>query len=208
LASLFIDTTYDITLGILDDELSWVALKKFSGQKASVIIQSETLNLAKSAGLGVKDFSHVVTIAGPGFYTGLRLSEGFADVVTFLGGKHLSLLSYDIPFLTGHYSGTWMTKAYRGEYFFHHWNGLSSENLLVSSKDLKTHLDSVDKSRFYIHSDTAIDDFSRDFIHSYQTSSSLLETRPQEIFKLIFSENRKSDSFYFRAPEDEFKVSL
>lgn len=208
MASLFIDSTYDITLGILDDDLGWIKFERFYGQKASAIIQKETHNLLKSAGLKIPDLSSVITIAGPGFYTGLRLSEGFADVLIFLGIKHYSFLSYHIPALAGVKSGIWMTKAYRGEYFFHFWNENGSRNELVASKELEKFMNTVDKSNFYIHSDTAIDEHSRAMLDKFSTTHDLLKEKSQIIFPAILKAQTKVDSYYFRAPEDEFKVSI
>lgn len=208
MASLFIDSTYDITLGILDDELGWIKFERFFNQKASAIIQKETHQLLQEAKLSMKDLQQVTTIAGPGFYTGLRLSEGFADVMTFMGARHLNFMSYDIPSLTGVAQGTWMTKAYRGEYFFHHWNGSQKENKLVAAKELESYLAVVDKSSFYIHSESAIDELSKSFLNQWKTTSDLLEKEPKKIFAQILKAPQKLDSYYFRAPEDEFKVSL
>jgi tRNA threonylcarbamoyladenosine biosynthesis protein TsaB len=208
LASLFIDSTYDISLGILDDELEWITFKRFSGQKASSIIQTETFNLFRASNLSIKDLDSVITIAGPGFYTGLRLSEGFADVMSFHGSKHCNFLSYDIPVYSGVMAGTWMTKAYRGEYFFHHWSEGSKYNKLISSNDLPSYLKDVDRSHFYIHSDSAIDDFSRELLGPYMTTTALLEANSKSVFSAVLDRSQKTESFYFRAPEDEFKVSL
>jgi len=208
LAILFIDSTYDITLGLLDPNLGWINFEKFSGQKASSIIQKETHNILKSADLKVNDLSTIISVAGPGFYTGLRLSEGFADVLIFSGIKHYSFLSYSIPALAGVASGVWMTKAYRGEYFFHFWNGNVVRNELVAAKELEQFLKTVDKSSFYIHSDSAIDDFSRNLLEKTLTTHELLKVKSEVIFTSIINSQTKVDSFYFRAPEDEFKVSI
>lgn len=207
MASLFIDSTYDVTLGILDESQGWIQFEKFANQKASAIIQTETHNLLQTAGLKISDIDSVVTVAGPGFYTGLRLSEGFADVFLFSGKKHYSFMTYDIPKWIGIKSGVWMTKAYRGEYFFHLWDGDNARNELVSVKELEGFLKNVDKSHFYIHSDSAIDDFSRAFLSSPLTTVDLLKTHSKQIFSQIIKLNSKVDSYYFRAPEDEFKVS-
>lgn len=208
MASLFIDSTYDITLGILDNNLGWMKFDKFIGQKASAIIQTETHNMLKPLGLKLSDLESIITIAGPGFYTGLRLSEGFADVLIFSGLKHYSFLSSNIPLLAGIDSGTWMTKAYRGEYFFHSWKGKDARNELVPSKDLEKFLATVDMSSFYIHSDSAIDDFSRNMLGDFSATCDLIKKNPQPIFSQVLLANMKIDSFYFRAPEDEFKVSI
>ncbi|MBA2404423.1 MAG: hypothetical protein H0V66_06605 [Bdellovibrionales bacterium] len=208
MASLFIDSTYDITLGILDQDLQWIKFEKFFGQKASAIIQKETHQLLQASGLKLSELEAVITIAGPGFYTGLRLSEGFADVLIFLGIKHYSFLSYHIPALTGVKSGVWMTKAYRGEYFFHFWDETSSRNELVAAKELEKFMENVDKSQIYIHSDSAIDEFSRNLIGECLTTHDLLKQHSKNIFSAIIKSQTKVDSYYFRAPEDEFKMSV
>lgn len=208
MASLFIDSTYDVTLGILDESQGWIQFEKFTNQKASAIIQTETHNLLVKAGLKIADIDSVITVAGPGFYTGLRLSEGFADVFIFNGKKHFSFMTYDIPKMIGVRSGVWMTKAYRGEYFFHLWDESSSRNELVSAKELEEFMKDVDKSQIYIHSDSAIDELSRGLILNPKMTVDLLKTHAPEIFSHIIKSALKVDSYYFRAPEDEFKVSV
>ena len=205
MTALFIDSTYDITLGILDDDLGWINFDKFTGQKASAIIQKETYNLLEKSGLKLSGIKKMFSVAGPGFYTGLRLSEGFADVLTFSGIPHYSFFSYDVPQMTGVKSGVWMTKAYRGEYFFHFWSETENRNELVAAKELEKFLETVDKSNFYIHSEAAIDDFSRAFVTTRLSTHDLLKTHSKDIFSKV---NSKVDSYYFRAPEDEFKVSV
>lgn len=208
MTSLFIDSTYDISLGILDDNLGWVNFESFYGQKVSNIIQKETHRLLSQNSLKLLELDSVISIAGPGFYTGLRLSEGFADVLNFSGMKHYSFLSYAVPYLTGVERGSWMTKAYRGEYFFHTWTGLDSQNTLVSAKELEIFLSTVDKSSLYIHSDSAIDDLTRGLIGDRKTTLDLLKHNSQVVFSKIITNQTKNESFYFRAPEDEFKVSI
>jgi tRNA threonylcarbamoyladenosine biosynthesis protein TsaB len=205
--SLFIDSTYDITIGILGEDLEWLDFKKFTGQKASSVIQKETHAMLGSSGKKLKDLQSIITIAGPGFYTGLRLSEGFADVLKFSGIKHYSLLSYSIPRFLDISSGIWMTKAYRGEYFFHSWDTHGHQNLLVSTKELEKYSLNVNKSNFYIHSESGIDEFSKRFFLEAVTTHELLKTNSKKIFTKLLNSTENPDSFYFRAPEDEFKVS-
>ncbi len=207
MTALFVDSTYDITIGILGDDLGWIDFKKFSGQKASTVIQKETHAMLGSFGMKLKDIESIITIAGPGFYTGLRLSEGFADVLKFSGIKHYSLLSYSIPRLLDFQAGTWMTKAYRGEYFFHSWNSEGQKNELISTNNLEKYSLNISRSNFYIHSESGIDEFSKKFFINSSTTHDLLRNNPNKIFSKLLNSTEKPDSFYFRAPEDEFKVS-
>jgi tRNA threonylcarbamoyladenosine biosynthesis protein TsaB len=207
LASLFIDSTYDITLGILDDEMGWISFQRFIGQRSSNILQKETYNLLTAAGLKASELKHVITVAGPGFYTGLRLSEGVADVFKFAGLQSFSFYTYQIPALLGIDSGFWMTKAYRGEYFFHVWDKNQAENILVTESELPDYIRKLDGKKCFIHSDTALDTISRSLLKDSTDTHSLLQSHSQKILTQIMAQDSRVDSFYFRAPEDEFRVS-
>lgn len=202
MTALFVDTTYDISIGLLDHNLEWLEHKKFSGQKVSNVLQTETHVMLQRHGLKLRQITKIITTAGPGFYTGLRLSEGFADVLHFAGIEHVSFLTYHIPRLVGISSGCWVTKAYRGEYLFHHWDGDRSQDKLVASRDLAVYCSSL--SSVYIHSESAIDDLLREQFPNRIAADELLKSHPREVFKGLIG---IVPSYYFRAPEDEFKVA-
>ena len=205
MAHLFVDSTYDLTLGLLNVDFSWAKFATFANQKASEILQLETLHMCSEAGIEVNELKSVICVSGPGFYTGLRLSEGFVDVLKFSGIKGYSLYSYEVlPFL-GIKEANWVTKAYRGEYFIHAHRDNVSENILIPSKELKDFV--ADKSHFYIHSDKAIDDLGRECMPGAVATIDLIEKHP-EIFKTIIENNFQRESYYFRAPEDEFRTSV
>lgn len=205
MTTLYIDTTYDITLGLLDDALRWRDFRRFQSAKASIALQVEAHKLLQDFSVDPKTLSHLVTVAGPGFYTGLRLSEGFADVMKFFGIPFHSFYSFDIPKWCGEASGVWMTKAYRGEYFFHHWDEQGLRNILIPAKELESYLEPLGK--VFIHSDTSLDEKSRSLLKQTESTIDLLRNTPAPIFQKIFHDNHQTESFYFRAPEDEFKVS-
>jgi len=203
LSYLFIDSTYDLYLGVLDDGLNWLSFEKNVGQKASAILQGRVHELLNSHGISPKELKGIINVNGPGFYTGLRLAEGFSDVFSFFGIEQFSFYSYEIPLWCGHKSGTWFTKAYRGEYFFYHWDHTSSEQKLISAKELP---ESIDSSQFFIHSQASLDTISSDVIKNPIETSELLKNHPKEIFTEVLK-GIKREPFYFRAPEDEFKVN-
>jgi len=204
LKSLFIDTTYDISLGILNENWAWDEFETFNAKKASEIIQSQTHELLVKSKTNISEIENVFSVAGPGFYTGLRLSEGFSDVLTFSGKKAYSFYAYHIPKLLGVTEGLWGTKAYRGEYFFHQWGPKESKNILLSAKEVKEFSETFSHLEFFIHCDSAIDELMRDCFQIKSKTVELLKANPEKVFPQI---NEKVDSFYFRAPEDEFKVN-
>lgn len=204
MTTLYIDTTYDITLGLLDDAMSWTDLRHFKSQKASSTLQVEAHKLLSDFKIDPKNLTNIVTVAGPGFYTGLRLSEGFADVFQFFNVNNLSFYSYDIPKWCGFKSGVWITKAYRGEYFFHHWDGAESKDVLISAAELADYLKPL--TNIFIHSATSLDEKLSALMGEVTSTNDLLRSHADKIFTNIFP-NSKKESFYFRAPEDEFRVA-
>ena len=200
---LFIDSSYDITLGLLDENFEWHDLRVFRGQRASSTLQTETHKLIKEFNLEMKNLKGVVSIAGPGFYTGLRLSEGFADVTKFFALPHHSFYSYEVPLLLGHQEGTWITKAYRGEYFIYDWKGETSRIRLISAKDLP---ELEIKNQVFIHSETSLDEKLLPFSAGAHSTADLLKSHPQKIFSFVMK-GMNRESYYFRAPEDEFRMN-
>lgn len=201
---LFIDSSYDITLGLLDEGMEWLDFRIFRGQRASSTLQTETHRLLKDFNKKMPDLTRVVTIAGPGFYTGLRLSEGFSDVTSFFNIPFNSFYSYDIPALTGVPEGAWVTKAYRGEYFIHEWKDGEKKSRLIEAKDIPALTLS---GQVFIHSDISLDDKIRPLALNAVSTSDILKTHPKEIFQHVLGNNLKCESFYFRAPEDEFRMN-
>ncbi|MCM2351777.1 MAG: hypothetical protein NDI69_17310 [Bacteriovoracaceae bacterium] len=201
---LFIDSTYDLILGVLDDGLNWLSFERQTGQKASAIIQSMTYELLSKHQIRPDELKGIITVNGPGFYTGLRLAEGFADVLKFFGVPHFSLYSYEIPKWCGYSQGTWFTKAYRGEYYFYHWDDSGAEELLLPAKEIEK---GIKGQQFFIHSDLSLDETSSKLVLSPIHTIELLKEHPQIIFKQVLNSEIKRESFYFRAPEDEFKVN-
>lgn len=202
---LFIDSTYELSLGVLDDGLNWLSFESYGGvQKASAIIQQKAYELLTLHHLHPKKLKGIITVNGPGFYTGIRLAEGFADVFAFFGVKQFSLYSYEIPYWSGFESGTWFTKAYRGEYFFYHWDKEIFNQELLPLNEIQK---GIKKSQFFIHSSSSLDSLSSPLIKDPIETLELLRKYPHKIFQKVLGNNLKRESFYFRAPEDEFKVN-
>ncbi len=200
------DSSYDLCLGVLDDELNWLAYESHSGVKASAIIQERTALLLGQLDLKAADLSGVITVNGPGFYTGIRLMEGFANVLGFFGVRIFSFYSYDVPLWAGHCHGTWFTKAYRGEYFLYTWEGDSSFKNLVSSSELPTALASLNDQSFFIHSGASLDSLSASLLLNPISTAELIRVAPKKVFAEVLK-GRVCEPYYFRAPEDEFKVN-
>lgn len=204
MSALFVDTSYDITLGLLDENLAWLDLRTFRGQRASNTLQTEAYKLLSDHHKKLRDLSSVISIAGPGFYTGLRLSEGFSDVASFFKLPHYSFYSYEIPFWLGVTEGTWITKAYRGEYFIFNWKDDFTSKMLLASKGLES---LQVQGKLFIHSDTALDEKLKLLVSGAVSTNDLMREQPARVFSAVIGGKILRDSFYFRAPEDEFRMN-
>ena len=200
---LFIDSTYDLTIGLLSEDLKWLDLEHHAGQKASMVIQSRALGLINKTHLKPQELRGIITLNGPGFYTGLRLAEGFSDVFHFFGVKQYSFYSYEIPLWCGFEKGIWFTKAYRGEYFIHKWTDSKWTQYLINAHQIN---DNVEREQIFIHSLVSLDAASHPLIENPIHSSDLMRKYPEKIFEKVLLSDKK-EPFYFRPPEDEFKVN-
>lgn len=156
--------------------------------------------------LKVKDIKALFNVSGPGFYTGLRLSEGLCDVFKFFDIPHYSFYSYELPLICGYNEGAWFTKAYKGEYFLHCWRDRDVKSELFATKDVEIKLNELTLPLF-IHSASALDTHSTGLVKNFISTSDLLKESSEKIFKHILEHKPQRESFYFRAPEDEFRVS-
>jgi tRNA threonylcarbamoyladenosine biosynthesis protein TsaB len=207
---LFIDTSYDVFIGLLNSQGKWEGKTVLKGFKASQILQKEIYSLLQNKKFDVSDIDGVITSAGPGFYTGMRVSEGVADVFKLKGLSHYSYYNFMIPKWYGNTKGLWMTKAYRGEYFFYLWDGEKSEKFLLQESELASHFEAWNKLAvpYFIHQDSAIDEKLKNLIGDYQQTVLLIENNPEVLHQAVISNNLTEASYYFRAPEDEFRPSL
>jgi tRNA threonylcarbamoyladenosine biosynthesis protein TsaB len=203
LSYLFIDSTYDLNIGVLDKGLKWLCFEHISGVKASVVIQQKTQEFLSLHGLDPRDLNGIITVNGPGFYTGLRLAEGVADIFEFFGVKKYSFYSYEIPLWCGYTKGAWFTKAYRGEYFIYRWDHELNSKHLYTSQEMSSLMGA---ESYFIHSETSMDHLSSSLVTSGLKTIELIKSHPVEIFKQVLTGLRR-DPFYFRPPEDEFKAN-
>ncbi len=178
-----------------------MARKTLDGQKSSSILHAELHAMLLSVGLKPSDITDVLYVAGPGFYTGLRIAHGLADMMRLEGRTLLNLYNFEIPSFLGVNDYTWITKAYRGEIFVHK-NG---ETYLISEKDFQSR---SWEGKIYIHHSSALDEKMREKIPQALETESLLLDHIQEIKSTLKANVDLKDLYYFRPPEEEFKPSV
>lgn len=176
--SLFLDTTAGLTVGLLDENFSWVYYESTNEKRPSEHIHEKIFFMLSKLNLELQSLQ-LITVAGPGSYTGMRLSEGFSDILNWSGVKVFSFYHFEVPKLIGIQSGSWITNAFKKEIFCYHWDEKESSSELLS--------ECYTKNPFTI-------DQTREFIYDHANL----------IFTQIIQLNEKKETYYFRSLEKEF----
>jgi tRNA threonylcarbamoyladenosine biosynthesis protein TsaB len=198
--SLFIDTSYNQILGLLSNESTWIDSKIYEGQKLTGVIHHDLDVLLKNNSQKLSDVSCVYYCAGPGFYTGLRVAYGIADILRIHLIPVKSFYNFHIPKFCGVKDYIWLTKAYRGEVFVY--DSRDSKISLMGEKNFQNTYGNTD---FYTHSKTSIDDTIREKFPTIKHTEDLLILSAEHIFPQV---HKEEELYYFRPLDEEYKPSL
>jgi len=194
---LFIDTTQDITIGLLDDKLSWMEYQSLGSKKSSAVLHHMIFSILKKHDLEISEIKSVLYSAGPGSYTGMRVSAGITDIFHWQNIKINSFYHFKIPSYVGVESGAWISKAFKGEYFIHDWEKAEGISRLVKEAELETAIEG--KVLYAGH-----DNYDQVDI---QLTRDLIRNEPSKIFSRIIADNNYEELYYFRPLEDEYTRS-
>lgn len=190
---LFIDTTEKITLGLIDKNFNWIEYISEDLKSISSLIHKYIFDLLKSHSTDINEISGLIYCAGPGSYTGMRVSEGLASILNWQGLKTYTFFHYEVPKLCNIDKGYWISKAFKKELFQYEWNGTKSSYKLIKEDSF---LSPSDGELFCKNSLFAASDF--------KYTDQLLEKFPEKIFKKVIERNNVDEIFYYRALEAEF----
>ena len=191
--SLFIDSTSGLVIGLLDPKYNWIEYMSLNEKKPSEIIHFEIFNILKKHNLKFSNIQIFIS-SGPGSYTGMRLSEGIAQVFELEKIPVYSFYHFEVPRLSGIDSGFWVTNAFKGQAFIFKWDKMGVEKHLV------------DKEKFVIENEKfgfTLDNTDSLFLNLISTKSILKDKAP-EIFSKILSQQLRVSPYYFRSLEEEF----
>lgn len=191
--SLYVDSSSSLVIGLLDTQLNWLEYKDQFDQKPSEVIHTELYQLIQKYQLDIKNINFIFN-AGPGSYTGMRLSEGLAQILEWDEKKVFSFYHFDIPLLAGVKTGSWVTNAFKGEVFIYRWDRLENSKELVAASDFVV----VDKSVVYTL------EAEKDFADLISTKQ-MLKKDAKIIFKSVLDQKLRQGPYYFRTLEQEFK---
>jgi tRNA threonylcarbamoyladenosine biosynthesis protein TsaB len=194
--SLYVDSTSGLVIGLLDSNFNWVEYLDSNEKKPSEVIHHEIFTLVQKYKLDFKNMNFFFS-AGPGSYTGMRLGEGIAQILSWEQNKVFSFHHFDVPELVNIPKGYWVTNAFKGQIFVYNWDkekGLA-EKELVKSLDFKI----LDPELGYTLS-TEVKDFSH-----LKTTKELIKKSSSIIFSKVLEMKLREPPYYFRTLDEEFK---
>ena len=177
---LFLDTTADLFVGLIDSNDQWIDKVRLKDKKITQNIHGIIYNLLKKNNSDISDLKRLIYCAGPGSYTGMRVSAGLSDILEWNGLERSSFYHFEIPKLCGVDQGQWVADAYKNEFFIYKWDKENEERLLVSKSDFK------EQNDFYNHEKTM----------------ELIEENLPVILKNLNKQNK--ELFYYRELASEF----
>lgn len=195
--NVYVDTSASVNILLLDKNYNYIDQVVETNRRSGSSLQSLIFNMLDSIKTDISSVEEWFFCAGPGSYTGVRISEGFSQVLELEGKTVYSFFSYQIPQLTGVESGRWIAKAFRGEFFVYSWNGSSNEALLINENELKK----FETQPFYFHVECPKPDLD---VSKLTDTNKLIRNNTSVVFKIIKERKIRVQPMYYRAPELEF----
>jgi tRNA threonylcarbamoyladenosine biosynthesis protein TsaB len=192
--SLFVDSTAGLVIGLLDSNYNWVEYMSLDEKKPSEIIHHEIYNLLTKYNLKLEDMQCFVS-SGPGSYTGMRLSEGLAQIFELNNISVYSFYHFDVPRLSGVSKGFWATNAFKGQVFIFNWDADVSENYLINRENFQIE----DEKYGYTL------DLNDSFFSKLTSTKDLIKESAPVFFAQIKAQNLRKSPYYFRTLDEEFR---
>ncbi len=194
---LFLDTTSGVRIALWEEKKNVFAHTFTQNAKGSQVLHSQVYQILKENNLSIEDLKGLIYIAGPGSYTGMRLSVGFADILKWQEMSVYSFYHFEVPHLVGVDSGQWFSTAFKGEYFLYEWEGDKSEKGLFSQEELMKRL--THKNIYSLNQLSSLSDIESEY------TNELILKKAEVLFPLLISKKYNREAFYYRNIDEEFK---
>lgn len=205
MASLFIDSTHYLVCGLLDEQGKWMCYREILLKKSSELLHKTIFQMLMDKKIKASNLHSLLTITGPGSYTGVRLAEGMARVFAWQNIPVFSCRHFDIPLLLGIERGAFLAQAFKKEIFVYTWN----QNTVDKKNLPETKLDEVvisltkdDYPIFVSHESELFSSFEKKF------TNNLLRENITELFHQMKVKKIRNPLYYYRHLEQEFTSSV
>lgn len=221
--SLYIDTSNNVIIGLLDHNFNWIEYKQIDIPMASVSLHFEINELLERQNKAIRNVNGVYEIAGPGSYTGVRLSRSIVDIFTLNSVKTISTYHHTVSELISDQKGLWFCNAFKDEIFVYEFDqkvsSINQKMRLVSEKVFLNILNDYISNglKIYTADKTQIEYKMRKYelvlntlrsfgFNNIIDSNELIYNNSTKVFNYLSENPMMMDSFYFRSNEKEFKV--
>lgn len=194
--SLFINTVQGFQVGLLNSEFEWVDFFEQSISKSADLVHKKIYDLVVKNNITLDSTVKLISVAGPGSYTGIRVSEGVLSVFKLLNGSVFSFPIYLIPYLSEQETTyKFVQPAFKNELFCYSHRGAThtdGDSILVSAE-----LEASSEKVFTYNFERPDADLNNCYFFVKEFS--------QKLFKNVVGLNLAYEPIYFRKPEDEFR---
>lgn len=198
MASLFLDTSQKVTFGILDEDYQWLRFHISEDTKASKVLHLLIHEALEELGFELSALNEIFYLTGPGSYTGVRVAQGFVEILEWQGFEAYSCRHFDIPLILGRKRGAFVSKAFKQEAFLYEWDGESHKQKLMPEELARERISNLAGEGVACFSSEQ--DFYKECLSTYD----LIENQPSTLFANMKKRKMKSDVFYYRNLEEEF----
>lgn len=188
----YLDTTNGLTIGLLNENFEWLIFENSEEKKPSEVIHKKLNDISIKFNVEITE-STLITVAGPGSYTGMRLSEGLAHILKICGTKVVSLLHFEVPFLVGIKNGLWVTNAFKNQFFVFEWKENENRNYLVDANDMNFSKDVFSNMQLPL-------------FKNVQLTTELIKNNPALVLGFAVKRGQFLGAYYFRTLDEEFKT--
>lgn len=189
---LYIDTSADLTVGVLSDEFEWLKLVVDENALASKKVHSMMYELLNEYDQSLSSIMGLIYPAGPGSYTGMRVSHGIAEILNQHQVSIFSFYHFEVPMIVGHKKGTWISNAFKGEIFKYSWEK-EKEKIELEKKETFF----IDKTMQYFARNTKDYDFSL-------STDNIIKSQSSALFPKIVARGEVKEIYYYRSLEQEY----
>jgi tRNA threonylcarbamoyladenosine biosynthesis protein TsaB len=196
---LYLDSSLFVQVGILDEGFNWIHFEVVENKKGSAVIHTILNDILKCNDVSLSNIDALILANGPGSYTGIRLSEGIAQILEIEDIEVFSFYHYEVPLLCGAQDYEFYANAFKGEVFKYIYT-CDGEKFEMITSDVFKKL-SFDKSNMY-HINGELED------KYMESTSSLIKNKSQQIFSEVLRRKEHKPPYYFRTLEQEFKPSF
>lgn len=209
MAKLYLDSSFGIGLGLLDNKFNVIDYQFINEPKQSSVIHKIIFDVLAKYSLKATNIENIIATAGPGSYTGMRLALGIAEIFSWLTAKTNSFYHFEVPYKLGEARYLWLAKAFKGEVFIYLRDNETFKNLRVNEGDIQNVLSEFIAQGYKLYC-FSIDALSVNGLEhlDIKSSKSLLEENLTKICRTVVESNEAKEIYYFRSIEEEFKPSV